>query len=166
NLQADHPGTFHGLSAHFSGDGFPGMSFDVQAVPPQRFADWVRSAHIATRALDAQSYGELEKQSLNVRPFTYSSVEPGLFQAIATQKIAPAPGPQSGRPNPSFLQSRSAEMLGKLSWAAIPFDQPIPMIASAVVTLVILGVIVWVIAKGWLPYLWNEWITSVDHKRI
>jgi hypothetical protein len=20
--------------------------------------------------------------------------------------------------------------------------------------------------KGWLPYLWREWITSVDHKRI
>ena len=25
NLQADHPGTFHGLSAHFSGDGFSDM---------------------------------------------------------------------------------------------------------------------------------------------
>ena len=20
--------------------------------------------------------------------------------------------------------------------------------------------------KGWVPYLWKEWITSVDHKRI
>jgi cytochrome o ubiquinol oxidase subunit I len=57
-------------------------------------------------------------------------------------------------------------MLGKLSWDAIPFDQPIPMIASAVVALAILGVILWVILKGWLPYLWREWITSVDHKRI
>ena len=57
-------------------------------------------------------------------------------------------------------------MLGKLSWAAIPFDQPIPLIASAVVIVVILGVLVWVAVKGWLPYLWREWITSVDHKRI
>src|ERR1700722_15723079 len=57
-------------------------------------------------------------------------------------------------------------MLGKLSWAAIPLDQPIPMIASGVVGLVIIGVLVWITLKGWLPYLWQEWITSVDHKRI
>jgi len=57
-------------------------------------------------------------------------------------------------------------MLGKLSWAAIPLDQPIPMIASGVVVLIILGVLAFVTLKGWVPYLWNEWITSVDHKRI
>ncbi|MGO9135780.1 MAG: cytochrome o ubiquinol oxidase subunit I [Methylovirgula sp.] len=57
-------------------------------------------------------------------------------------------------------------MFGKLSWAAIPFDQPIPMMTSAVVALVILGVIAWVVLRGHLPYLWREWITSVDHKRI
>ena len=57
-------------------------------------------------------------------------------------------------------------MLGKLTWAAIPLDQPIPMIASTVVALTILGVLAWVVLKGHLPYLWGEWITSVDHKRI
>jgi cytochrome o ubiquinol oxidase subunit 1 len=57
-------------------------------------------------------------------------------------------------------------MLGRLSWAAIPFDQPIPLIAAAVVGLVLLGVLAWIAAKGYVPYLWREWITSVDHKRI
>src|SRR6202166_4986008 len=57
-------------------------------------------------------------------------------------------------------------MLGKLSWAAIPLDQPIPLIAAAVVGAVISGVLAWITLKGWLPYLWQEWITSVDHKRI
>jgi cytochrome o ubiquinol oxidase subunit I len=57
-------------------------------------------------------------------------------------------------------------MFGKLSWAAIPFDQPIPLIAAALVGLVIIGVLAWITLKGWLPYLWREWITSVDHKRI
>jgi cytochrome o ubiquinol oxidase subunit 1 len=57
-------------------------------------------------------------------------------------------------------------MLGKLSWAAIPFDQPIPLIAAAMVGVVIIGVLGWITLKGWLPYLWREWITSVDHKRI
>jgi cytochrome o ubiquinol oxidase subunit I len=57
-------------------------------------------------------------------------------------------------------------MLGKLTWAAIPFDQPIPLIAGAVVILIVLAVIAWVVLSGHLPYLWREWITSVDHKRI
>ncbi|GIQ75386.1 cytochrome o ubiquinol oxidase subunit I [Bradyrhizobium sp. RD5-C2] len=57
-------------------------------------------------------------------------------------------------------------MFGKLSWSAIPIDQPIPMAASGVVALVILGVLTWVVVSGRLPYLWHEWITSVDHKRI
>jgi len=57
-------------------------------------------------------------------------------------------------------------LLGKLSWDAIPFDQPIPMTASAVVALIIIGVLAWIVIAGHLPYLWREWITSVDHKRI
>jgi cytochrome o ubiquinol oxidase subunit 1 len=57
-------------------------------------------------------------------------------------------------------------MFGKLSWTAIPFDQPIPLAAAAFVVVAIIGVLAWVTLKGWLPYLWREWITSVDHKRI
>jgi cytochrome o ubiquinol oxidase subunit 1 len=57
-------------------------------------------------------------------------------------------------------------MLGRLSWAAIPFDQPIIMITVGTVGAVLLGVLGLVTVKGWWPYLWREWITSVDHKRI
>ena len=57
-------------------------------------------------------------------------------------------------------------MLGKLSWAAIPLDQPIPLFAGALVGALIVFVLAWVTLKGWMPYLWREWITSVDHKRI
>jgi cytochrome o ubiquinol oxidase subunit I len=57
-------------------------------------------------------------------------------------------------------------MFGKLTWQAIPFDQPIPLVAGAVVVLIILAALAWVVLKGYLPYLWDEWITSVDHKRI
>lgn len=57
-------------------------------------------------------------------------------------------------------------MLGKLTWAAIPFNQPIPLFAGATVLVILLAVIAWVILRGHLPYLWREWITSVDHKRI
>jgi cytochrome o ubiquinol oxidase subunit 1 len=57
-------------------------------------------------------------------------------------------------------------MFGKLTWDAIPLDQPLPMTASLFMTVLvfsILGLATW---KGWWPYLWREWLTSVDHKRI
>ena len=57
-------------------------------------------------------------------------------------------------------------MLGKLTWSAVPWDQPIPLIAGAAVFAAFVAVIVWAIVAGHMPYLWREWITSVDHKRI
>jgi cytochrome o ubiquinol oxidase subunit 1 len=57
-------------------------------------------------------------------------------------------------------------LLGKLSWDAIPFDQPIVMAATAGMVGAIMLVLGWVTLKGYVPYLWREWITSVDHKRI
>ncbi|MBZ9717533.1 cytochrome o ubiquinol oxidase subunit I [Mesorhizobium sp. AD1-1] len=57
-------------------------------------------------------------------------------------------------------------MLGKLDWSAIPFDQPIPLVAALGVFLAAAAVLGWITVKGYWPYLWNEWISSVDHKRI
>ena len=56
-------------------------------------------------------------------------------------------------------------LLGKLNWSAIPFDQPIIMGASAFMVLAVVSVLGWITLKGYWPYLWREWITSVDHKR-
>jgi len=56
--------------------------------------------------------------------------------------------------------------MGKLSWSAIPFGQPIPMAASLFVVIAIMSTLSLVTFKGWWPYLWREWLTSVDHKRI
>ena len=58
-------------------------------------------------------------------------------------------------------------MLGKLTWAAIPLRPADPAGRRGASS-------AWrssacspgSSSKGWLPYLWREWITSVDHKRI
>src|SRR6516162_6575171 len=66
-----------------------------------------------------------------------------------------------GRPAPSGVRRRGrqeVDMLGRLTWAAILLDQPLPLYSMAVVGIVTV--------MGWWPYLWREWITSVDHKRI
>jgi cytochrome o ubiquinol oxidase subunit 1 len=57
-------------------------------------------------------------------------------------------------------------LLGKLSWDAIPLDQPIVMAASAGMVVAIVLILGWITLKGFRPYLWRKWITSVDHKRI
>ena len=57
-------------------------------------------------------------------------------------------------------------LLGRLSWTAIPFDQPIIMGATAFMGLLVAGVLGWVTRRRAWGYLWREWITSVDHKRI
>lgn len=57
-------------------------------------------------------------------------------------------------------------MFGKLTLDAIPWDQPIPLISGATVVFLLLALLAWISLKGYMPYLWQEWITSVDHKRI
>ena len=93
NLQADAPGTFRGLSSHYSGDGFSGMHFEVQALPAAEFAAWVAATRNKGPTLDAASYAELSKQSLNTAPFTYGSAAPDLFKQIVSQQLPPGPGP-------------------------------------------------------------------------
>ena len=58
------------------------------------------------------------------------------------------------------------KLLGRLDWSALPLDQPVPLIASTIVGGAIVGVLAFVWWKGWWPYVWHEWITSVDHKRV
>jgi cytochrome o ubiquinol oxidase subunit 2 len=99
NLVADAPGTYPGLASHFSGDGFSDMHFDVRAVPAEQFTAWIAATHASGPSLDPTSYAALEKQSINTTPFTYSAVDPDLFNAIVTQKLPPGPGPEGAGPD-------------------------------------------------------------------
>ncbi|GAA4492546.1 cytochrome o ubiquinol oxidase subunit I [Gluconacetobacter tumulicola] len=57
-------------------------------------------------------------------------------------------------------------MLGKLSIEALPLDQPIVVWTFVVVAILGLAVLGLVSYFGKWKYLWTDWITSVDHKRI
>ena len=96
NLQADQPGVYPGLSAHFSGDGFPDMAFDVHAVTPEQFAAWAAATRATGPVLDEAAYRSLLKQSQNVKPYTYRAVQRGLFERIVSQKLPPGEGPPTG----------------------------------------------------------------------
>ncbi len=89
HLQADHPGTYRGLSAQYSGDGFADMRFAVDAVPAEKFAQWVEATRTAGPVLDAQTYPDLAKPSKTVAPFTYRAVAPDLFTGIVNAGMQP-----------------------------------------------------------------------------
>jgi cytochrome o ubiquinol oxidase subunit 2 len=88
HLLADHPGTYRGISANYSGAGFADMHFTVDAVPAERFAEWASSTRGSGAALDARSYADLAKPSKAVAPFTYGAVAPGLFDGIVSSGLA------------------------------------------------------------------------------
>ena len=57
-------------------------------------------------------------------------------------------------------------MLGKLTLAAIPYQNPIIMGAVALMVIGALGVVALITYFRFWPTLWRDWLTSVDHKRI
>ena len=89
HLQADHEGTYPGLSANYSGEGFADMRFTVDAVPPEAFAQWIDAARSAGPMLDAGTYAALAKPSSAVAPLTYRSVAPDLFNGILGSAMHP-----------------------------------------------------------------------------
>ncbi len=88
NLQADNTGTYRGISANYSGAGFSDMHFNVDAVSPEQFAQWVSAARNGGQVLDAQAYADLVKPSEAVAPFTFRAVAPGLFGTIVSADLA------------------------------------------------------------------------------
>jgi cytochrome o ubiquinol oxidase subunit 2 len=91
SLQADRPGVYDGISAHFSGDGFPGMQFKTQVLPQQQFAAWAASSRGKGPALDGRAFAELSRPTSYVQPITYGAVAPGLFEAIVANRAPQAP---------------------------------------------------------------------------
>jgi cytochrome o ubiquinol oxidase subunit II len=87
-LQADHVGSYPGISAQFSGDGFADMHFVVDAVPAKQFDDWVAETRDSGPALDVQSYADLARPSKAVSPFTYRAVASDLFSRIVMPEMS------------------------------------------------------------------------------
>ena len=90
HLQADHPGTYRGSSANFSGDGFADMRFAVDAVPAEDFTPWIEATRQSGPALDAQTYADLLRPGTVAAPFSYRSVTPDFFNHVLSTSVQPA----------------------------------------------------------------------------
>jgi cytochrome o ubiquinol oxidase subunit 2 len=96
NLEADQPGTFEGLSAQFSGDGFSDMRFDLVSTEAQAYEKWVNAAKAQGGVLDAKTFEELARPAKADGVQTYSQVSEGLFDRVSLRSMATA-SPQRGQ---------------------------------------------------------------------
>jgi cytochrome o ubiquinol oxidase subunit II len=93
NLQADRPGRYPGLSAHYSGAGFADMTFAVDAVAPAAFEQWAGGVRAAGPVLDGRAFLQLAKRAEAMRPVTFRAVQPGLYDVVVAQAGAPVHEP-------------------------------------------------------------------------
>jgi len=96
NLEADQPGTFEGLSAQFSGDGFSDMRFDLVSTDTDAFKDWVNTTKTQGGVLDARTFEELARPAKADGVRTYAQVSQGLFDSVSSGHMA-AVSPQRGQ---------------------------------------------------------------------
>jgi cytochrome o ubiquinol oxidase subunit 2 len=82
NLIANQPGVYEGLSANFSGAGFPDMQFKTHAGSKEEFDAWVKKAQASATKLDADKYRELAKPSEKAQVQYFSAVEPILYASV------------------------------------------------------------------------------------
>ena len=82
HLIADTPGTYRGMSAAFSGEGFSDMRFDTVAMSPPAFEAWMRDAKRSPQAMDARRYRTVSLPATRGVPAIYAGVEPDLFDGI------------------------------------------------------------------------------------
>ncbi|HEY0146981.1 MAG TPA: COX aromatic rich motif-containing protein, partial [Methylovirgula sp.] len=82
-------GTYAGLSANYSGDGFAGMHFPYTSLSVADFDKWVAKVKSDGGALDRNTYLDLERPSQNLSPKTWGTVDAALFKLALNQCVEP-----------------------------------------------------------------------------
>ena len=88
NLQADRPGSWPGISAQFSGDGFSDMRFEAVAVAPAEFTRWLAQVRSAGTPLDEARVASLARPGRLESPTSFAPVAPGLFERVMHRTAA------------------------------------------------------------------------------
>ncbi|UOF92836.1 COX aromatic rich motif-containing protein [Fodinisporobacter ferrooxydans] len=83
-LQADKPGSYLGMGANFTGEGFAHMRFHVIAKPQSDFNAWVNHVKQTAPALTKAGYQNLTQPSVTDQ-MSFSSYPDGLFEATVNK---------------------------------------------------------------------------------
>ena len=122
------------------------------------------------------SYLALEKPSENEPIRHYGAVDTQLYAAILGMCVRPgttcmhetmmAHAAPRGSPLTDVDPSPASPILGRLSLDALPLHEPILVGTFAVVAVGGIALIAVLARYRLWGYLWREWFTSIDHKRI
>lgn len=89
HLIADTAGTYQGISANFSGDGFSGMKFTVRAGSQDEFDQWVKTVKRSQNVLTTMTYNQLVKPSENNVVKYFSSANKDIFATVIMKSMMP-----------------------------------------------------------------------------
>jgi cytochrome o ubiquinol oxidase subunit 2 len=92
SLLASEEGTYDGLSANYSGDGFSDMTFKARALPGPAFDAWVKSARRSKARLDAVTLMSLRAPGIEHVATLYSAVDGDVFHTVLTAEVQPRSG--------------------------------------------------------------------------
>ncbi|WP_051237210.1 ubiquinol oxidase subunit II [Ottowia thiooxydans] len=82
NAVINKPGVYRGMSSHYSGEGFSGMTFKFHGLSDGDFEQWVAQAKAEGSALTRDTYLALSKPSSRDPVQRFASVEDGLYRRI------------------------------------------------------------------------------------
>jgi len=89
HLIANEPGTYKGISANFSGEGFSDMTFQVRATSQEQFNQWVKTVKQSPNKLTTESYDKLSQRSIKDPVRYYSSTTNDVFVAVMMKNMTP-----------------------------------------------------------------------------
>lgn len=82
SLMADTVGSYDGVSANISGEGFSGMRFKVNAMTSSEYTTWKQKAVNSNDMLTSATYNDLAAASKNNPEKTFMLMNPGLYNEI------------------------------------------------------------------------------------
>jgi cytochrome o ubiquinol oxidase subunit 2 len=88
HLLAKNVGNFTGISANFSGPGFPDMAFTTHAVPVAEFRAWVARVQASPTSLNLVEFQKLRRPTQRNKVAYFSSVDPALFSKVLNEYAA------------------------------------------------------------------------------
>ncbi|MBX9816818.1 MAG: ubiquinol oxidase subunit II [Burkholderiaceae bacterium] len=87
NAVINKPGVYKGMSSHYSGAGFSGMTFKFHGLSVDAFGQWVEQAKTEGKALDRNTYLNLVKPSERDPVQRFASVEDGLYDKVLNRCV-------------------------------------------------------------------------------
>lgn len=96
SLQIDDVGTYEGLSAQFSGDGFSDMHFPVLATDQAGFEAWVAKVKAAGGSLDQGAYTRLASVHKAAAIEHFAAVDKDIFDYAMQQSVTAVAASKTG----------------------------------------------------------------------